>query len=185
MALNLFAPLGAEGAHKTTSNITFLFEFLTGIDLGNRLPDLMLAVAWIVVVVLTFWTMRRHKGDETARRRIILVSLLAVQMTLQVFSKNSWDRYLVMTMYPLCYLAAEFTGAQIALYCVWLVVNVTYRSFWATFADGATAVQLHYALMQHSILAHELLVGEVLQTGGNIAIFAFAMRRLVDLASTP
>jgi len=180
---HILAPLGAEGAHKTTSNITFLVELLTGIDLGNRLPDLMLALVWIAVIALTFWVVRRREGDETAMRKIVLVSLIATMMTLQVFSKNTWDRYLVMTMYPLCYLAAEFTGAQIALYCAWLVVNVTYRSFWATFADGATAVVLHHALMQHSILAHELLVGEVLQTGGNITIFTLAVHRLARLAS--
>lgn len=180
---NILAPLGAEGAHKTTSNITFLVELLTGINLGNRLPDLMLALVWIAVVALTFWAMHRREGDEIASRKIVLVSLIAVMMTLQVFSKNTWDRYLVMTMYPLCYLAAEFTGAQIALYCVWLVVNVTYRSFWATFADRTTSVELHRALMQHGILAHQLLVGEVLQTGGNMAIFTLAVRKLLRLAS--
>jgi hypothetical protein len=75
---NILAPLGAEGAHKTTSNLTFLAEFLTGIDLGNRLPDLMLALIWIAVVALTFWAMHGCEGDETARRKIVLVSLIAV-----------------------------------------------------------------------------------------------------------
>ena len=49
------------------------------------------------------------------------------------------------------YLAAEFTAGQIAFYSGWLVVNVTYRSFWATFASGTTSVEVHYPrLMQRS-----------------------------------
>ncbi len=179
---NLLVPLSAEGAHKTTSNLTYLLEMVTGVDLGNRLPDAMLALGWGAVVALTFWAVRRREGDETAVRRIVLVSLIAVMMTLQVFSKNTWDRYLVMAMYPLCYLAAEFTAGQIALYSVWLVVNVTYRSFWATFANGATSVEVHRALMHRNLMAHELLLGEVLQTGGNIVIFILAVRKLTHLA---
>ena len=179
---NLLVPLSAEGVHKTTSNLTYLLELLTGVDLGNRLPDATLALAWATVVALTFWAMRRREGDEIAVRRIVLISLIAVMMTLQVFSKNTWDRYLVMTMYPLCYLAAEFTAGQITLYSVWLVVNVTYRSFWAVCAGDTTAVMLHWMLLHRSLLAHEILAGEVLQTGGNIVIFVLAVRKLTHLA---
>jgi glycosyl transferase family 87 len=179
---NVLVPLHAEGAHKTTSNITFLIELASGIDLGNRLPDMVLAAAWIGVIALGFRAMRDAEDDENARRKIVLIALTAVMMVVQVFSKNTWDRYLVMTMFPLCWLAAEFNGAQMALYCGWIAVNVVYRSAWSSLTGEASSLTLHHALMQGNGLAWSMLAGEVLQTAGNIAVLVFAVRRLVFLS---
>jgi hypothetical protein len=183
LGANVLGPIGAEGAHKTTSNLPFLFELVTGIDLGNHLPDIALALAWIGVVAVTLRSAHRHQRDATSMQKILLASLICVMMVVQVFSKNTWDRYLVMAMYPLCWLAAEFTAAQITLYCVWLVVNVTYRSFWANFS-GNSSLELHSALVHHGLLAHEVLLGELLQTEGNIYLFALAVRSLLRLSGT-
>ncbi|HWB33319.1 MAG TPA: hypothetical protein VG714_09115 [Acidobacteriaceae bacterium] len=179
---NILVPLSAEGTHKTTSNITFLWEIVTGISLGDRLPDLMLATAWLVIVVLTLRAANRRTADRDATARIVLASLISIMMVIQVFSKNTWDRYLVMAMFPLCWLAAEFTAAQIAAYCVWLVVNVTYRSYWAIVAP-VPALVAHAAVAQHDPRAYTLLLGEILQTGGNIFILVLAVRSLLRLSN--
>ena len=179
---NILIPLHAEGGHKTTSNITFLIELVSGISLGDRLPDIVLAAGWIAVVILAFRAMRRAENDESAQRTTVLIGLISVMMVVQVFSKNTWDRYLVMTMYPLCWLAAEFTGAQVALYSIWLVVNVAYRSAWSSITGEASSLTLHNSLIQGNALGRGMLAGEVLQTTGNVVVLAFAVRRLVLLS---
>ena len=179
---NVLAPLGAEGAHKTSSNLTYLFELTSGINLGDRLPDAALAAAWIAVTLLPWRAMQATAGNEDARRRVLLTGLTAVMMAVQVFSKNTWDRYLVMTMFPLCWLAAEFKGAQMALYCAWSVVNVVYRSAWSSLAAEAPSLVMHRALAEGNPLAWWMLAGELLQTAGNAAILVFAVHRLVRSA---
>ena len=90
-----------------------------------------------------------------------------------------------MAMYPLCYLVAEFSAAEIVLYSVWSVVNVVYRSYWATVAGAPVAAQLHGALGHHDAVAHWVLLGEVLQTGGNAYLLVRCAQRLWALGKSP
>ncbi len=178
---NILTPLGAEGSHKTSSSLIYLFELLSGISLGDRLPDVLLGLSWLAVVAFTFRTLQRRKGDQVPTLQIAALSMIAELMCLQVFSKNTWDRYLVMAMYPLCLLVAEFSVGEIFAYSLWSVVNVVYRSYWATVALAPVAVQLHGAILSHDSTANWVLAGEVLQTGGNCFIFVKAIQRLAAL----
>lgn len=180
---NILVPLGAEGSHKTSSSLIYLFELVTGLNLGDRLPDVLLGLSWLAVVALIFRTIQRRRGNEVATLQIVALSMIAELMCLQVFSKNTWDRYLVMAMYPLCYLVADFSPTEIFLYSAWCVVNVIYRSYWATVAGAPIAVHLHRALLTPNTMAHWVLAGEILQTGGNCFIFVKAIQALARLGA--
>jgi hypothetical protein len=183
---NILVPLKAEGSHKTSSSLIYLFELLTGHDLGDRLPDLLLGLSWLgFAVALPAWAFQRRRNDETATLRILALGMLAALMCVQVFSKNTWDRYLVMAMYPLCYLVAQFSWAEIGLYSLWSVVNVVYRSYWATVANAPVAAPLHHTVLHGDPVANWVLVGEVLQTGGNVYILLRCVQRLVVLGRGP
>lgn len=154
--INIAYPLHAEANHKTDANLIFLVELITGRDLGNRLPDVVLGLSWLAVVAVTFVGMRRASDDRSRQLRILLFSLVAELMCLQVFSKNTWDRYLVMAMFPLCTVIAQFAFTEIVLYAGWAAVYVFAPSIWS--------ILLHFraATVLHSTLLHSLLVGGLL-----------------------
>ena len=146
---DLRVPLQVEGAHETAANLVYLVEFITGHSLGLRLPDLLLALSWFSVVGLLFVCMRNPAGSPAeGRRRTLLmltVSLFAELLCIQVFSKNTWDRYLVMTMFPLCIIAAELSFAEILGYAVWVFAVCFEPSYWAAGLILPTSLAAHKA----------------------------------------
>jgi hypothetical protein len=180
-------PLHAEGGHKTSSNVFYLIELLTGHDLGDRLPDLFLAASWFTVVALTWRAARRtlsgqDSGATALAFQVLALSMIAEMMCVQVFSKNTWDRYLVMTMFPLCLLVAECELWQIWVYAAWSVVNVSYRSFWSTVTIEPVATDQHVLALHGNHAALVVVAGEILQTSGNIFFFGLCVQRLLQLA---
>ncbi len=184
---NLAVPLSAEGAHVTSSNLVYLFEMITGRSLGLRLPDLILALSWFAVVAVTFLAMRRFASTAAPDRRrtfyLLTLSLIAELLCIQVFSKNTWDRYLVMAMFPLCLVAAEFTFAELLAYAIWMAASVFEPSYWSAILLFTPADLAHRALLAHNPQFFKLLLLELIVVLGNLYLLATCLRRLLAPAS--
>jgi len=197
---DITTPLRLEGPHKTASNLIFLTEFATGHDLNLRLPILLLALSWLAVVTLVFFCMKsasasqqtdlhamqqrvHQAGPETNRRllHILTLSLIAELLCIQIFSKNAWDRYLVMTMFPLCTLAAELTFTWTCAFALWTIAAVTEPSLWATLAHSLPAVTLHPLLLAGDPISCALLLVETLYVTGSILLLFACIRRMLQL----
>jgi hypothetical protein len=185
---DLTVPLHVEGSHITSSNAIYLVGFITGRDLGLRAPDAALALSWFFIVGLTFFCMRAvRSGSPDARRRtlyMLTISLIAELLCIQVFSKNSWDRYLVMAMFPLCTLVARMSFIEVVGFGLWAADVCFESSYWAD--NGMLfAPQVHAALLSHSHFALNLLLIEILQTAGSVLLWCACIRRLLALRSEP
>ncbi len=181
---DLKVPLTAEGAHETSFNLIFLIEMITGRSLGLRLPDVALALSWFAVIGVTFVAMRKAAaapgGPRLSRTCYLLtVSLIAELLCIEIFSKNCWDRYLVMTMFSLCVVAAELTFAEILGYAVWLAVIVFEPSYWAGILLVPASDAAHAALMARNPSYILLLVLELVIVGGSFFLLLTCVRRML------
>lgn len=175
--INIAYPLHAEANHKTDANLIFLVELITGHDVGNRLPDVILGLCWLVVVAATFVGMRRAPDDRSSQLRVLLFSLVAELMCIQVLSKNTWDRYLVMAMFPMCTLIAEFSFTEIVLYAGWAAVYVFAPSIWSILLHFQPATALHSTLFHSALVGGFLLPCDAIVVCGN----AWLLYRSVQL----
>ena len=186
---DLRVPLYQEGAHETSANLTFLVEFVTGHSLGLRLPDLLLALSWFAVVGLLFFCMRNPVGTPTeGRRRILLMltlSLFAELLCIQIFSKNTWDRYLVMTMFPLCILAAELSFLEIVGYALWVFAVCFESSYWAAILLLPTSLEAHTHLLAGEHRYMLLVALEAFVMLGYIFLMVKCVRALLDRRTPP
>ncbi len=184
---DLRVPLHQEGDHETAANLIYLVEFATGHSLGLHVPDLLLALSWFSVVGLVFVCMRNPAGTPVeARRRILLmltVSLLAELLCIQVFSKNTWDRYLVMTMFPLCLIAAEFSFREVLGYALWIFAACFEPSYWAGMLFLPSSLQAHQRLLAGDPRIYLLLALEIIIVAGNLFLLLSCLRALVRLRS--
>ena len=182
---DLRVPLQQEGNHETAANLVYLVEFATGHSLGLRLPDILLALSWFAVVALLFFCMRQPAGTPVeARRRTLLmltISLFAELLCIQVFSKNTWDRYLVMTMFPLCLVAAELSFVEILGYALWAAAACFEPSYWAANLVLPTSLAAHARMVAGEPGLYPLLALEVIVTFGNIFLLLTCLRALVRL----
>ena len=182
---DLREPLTQEGAHKTSSNLVFLVESLTGHSLGLHLPDVLLALSWLAVVVLTFVSMRAVSGDEPKARRstllLLSISLIAELLCVQIFSKNTWDRYLVMAMFPLCLVAAELSWREMLGYGVWLFTLCFEPSYWAGILGLPEAGDVHRGMFSGNPRLIFFFCLQIIVVGGSVFMLLTCTRALVRL----
>jgi hypothetical protein len=182
---DLRVPLQQEGNHETAGNLVYLIEFISGHPLGLRLPDVLLALSWFAVVGLVFVCMRNPAGTPAeARRRtlsMLTVSLFAELLCIQVFSKNTWDRYLVMTMFPLCIVAAELSFVEIFGYAAWASAACFEPSYWAGSLVLPTSLEAHARLAAGERGLYILTVLEAVVVLGNLFLLLTCLRALVRL----
>jgi hypothetical protein len=186
----LLMPVSAEGTHETSSNLVYLFEFATGHSLGLHLPDALLGLSWLAVVVTVFFCMRavagssqNERADEERRRMLhmLVISLIAELLCIQIFSKNTWDRYLVMTMPALCILAAEFSFTEIIAFGIW-AADVSFEpSYWATKLQLPTSAIARSYLLRGDEHLYRLMVFEVVCVAGNCFLLYACIRALLHL----
>jgi hypothetical protein len=180
---NLLGPLSVEGGHETDTNLFFLFQFITGIRLSPRLQDTFLAFSWICIVLFTAWTLRRQPHNTKRSMHILSLSLIAELMCIMIFSKNCWDRYLVMTMFPLTLMAAELNLAEVSAYAFWTFTSVFVPSYFASLAGPRPPIAEHALLLQGDHIVIGLAVVESLEVIGSCLVMMFTVRAIYRLGN--
>jgi hypothetical protein len=181
---DITTPLRLEGPHKTASNLIFLLELATGRDLHLRLPIALLALSWFAVITILFVSMKAASSNQKHTLHILTLSLIAELLCIQIFSKNAWDRYLVMTMFSLCTLAAELPFRALIAFALWTITAALEPSYWATLAHSQPSLELHLLLIAREPKALTLLSLELLYVGGSILLLIACLRRILTLRST-
>jgi hypothetical protein len=181
---NLLTPLTVEGDHETDTNLFFLFQLVTGIHLSPRLQDTILALSWICVVLFTAWALRREPVNTRRSMHILSLSLIAELMCIMIFSKNCWDRYLVMTMFPLTLMAAELSFSELCAYAVWTFVSVFANSYFASLAGPRPGIAEHALLVRGDHIVIGLTVVELLQVLGSCLVMMFTLRAIYRLSNS-
>ena len=95
----IFAPLFSEGAMRSSGNLPFLVEGITGIRVPSIVWDsLVLFVCGLIILLIA--TKSRGVG-LLLRLRILTFAFPALTLALVLFSKKSWPPYLMMCLFPL------------------------------------------------------------------------------------
>jgi hypothetical protein len=181
---NLLGPLSVERDHETDMNLCFLFQFLTGIRLSPRLQDTILALSWICVVLFIAWALRRQPANTKRSMQILSLSLIAELMCIMIFSKNCWDRYLVMTMFPLTLMAAELSFAELCAYAFWTFTSVFVPSYFATLGGPRPPIAEHALLLVGDHVIVGLAVVEFLEVVGSCLVMVFTIRAIYRLSTS-
>jgi Glycosyltransferase family 87 len=180
---NLLTPVSVEGNHETDTNLFFLFQLVTGIRLSPRLQDIALALSWFCVVLFFARALLRQPANTRRSMHILSLSLVAELMCVLIFSKNCWDRYLVMTMFPLTLMAAELSFAELSAYAVWTFTSVFVSSYYASLAGLRPAIAEHALLLRGDHIAIGLAVVELLEVIGSCLVMTFTLRAIHRLSS--
>jgi hypothetical protein len=186
---NLLTPLRLEGDHETDTNLFFVYQLVTGIHLNPRLQDTILALSWVCVVLFTAWALRRQPANIERSIHILSLSLIALSliaelMCIMIFSKNCWDRYLVMTMFPLTLMAAELSFSELCAYAVWTFVSVFANSYFASLASPRPGIAEHALLVRGDHIVIGLTVVELLQVLGSCLVMTFTLRAVHRLSNS-
>ena len=145
MGLPLLTPIRIESAVKQAGDLPFLVESVLGLDLPGRLLDgimlLILALVWLVAALAS------RGRDLTERARIILFTLPAVTLVIELFAKKSWPPYLMIVLFPLCLLLADRGWRALWIFEFFSVVAVFEHSFWATVLGSIGSGEMHQGLI--------------------------------------
>jgi hypothetical protein len=181
---NLLTPLSVEGDHETDTNFFFLFQMVTGVHLSLRLQDTILALSWICVVLFTARALRRQPATTKRSLHILSLSLIAELMCIMIFSKNCWDRYLVMTMFPLTLMAAELSFVELSAYALWTFTSAFVPSYYASLAGFRPAIAEHALLLRGDHIEIGLVIVELLEVIGSCLVMIFTLRAIHRLSNS-
>lgn len=177
---NILDPLTREGGIKSAGDLWFVIEAFTGLDLPNRLLDL------IAVLVLCFVLARAARVALRSPGQFVLTvlnaSMASLTMALLLFSKKSWPSYLMLALFPLCLIVSSEYPAKnklrILCFNLFGCIAVVEHSVWASTFSAGDATWFHTALLQHQPGAIAFLVLELCLIGGYLWLFLESVRRI-------
>jgi hypothetical protein len=105
-------------------------------------------------------------------------------MCIMIFSKNCWDRYLIMTMFPLTLMAAELSFAELSAYAFWTFTSVFVPSYYATLTGVRSAIEEHSLALSGDHIAIGLVIVELLEVIGSCLVMMFTLRAMHRLSNS-
>jgi hypothetical protein len=101
-------------------------------------------------------------------------------LALLLLSKKSWPPYLMLSLFPICLVAAGEMGRmlRVAVFGVFSLVAVTEHSVWASGLLQISAQGLHTLIEAHGTLAVLFLLLEAVLIAGYAWLLAESLRRL-------
>ncbi len=146
--LPILQPLTAEGAMRSAGNLPYLIESISGYELPAYLSDSLLLL--VILGILALITQTARQVSPVDRLRVLTYGMVALTLALLLFSKKSWPPYLMMSLFPLCLLAASVSRhlrRTLALFALFSLTAVTEHSVWSSLLLEAPSASLHAAVL--------------------------------------
>jgi hypothetical protein len=141
--LPILQPLISEGALRSSDDLPYVIEAISGITLPSIVWDTGVLVVSALIFLLIFV---KSSGTSMALRlRILSFGFAALTLALLLFSKKSWPPYLMLCLFPICLLIRS--RLNIAAFALFGVVTVVSHSYWETVLGELTASGLHQGLL--------------------------------------
>jgi hypothetical protein len=147
LALHLpsLQPLVSESGLRSSDDLPYLFEGITGLTLPSVLWDTVVLVVCALIFLLIFV---KSRGTSLALRlRILSFGFAALTIALVLFSKKSWPPYLMLGLFPICLLIRS--KLNIAAFALFGIVTVVSHSYWDTVLGELRAAGLHQGLLSY------------------------------------
>ena len=174
--LPVLVPLQIESALRTTGNVPYLLESLTGWEVSSRVWDALTLLALVAVWTLVART--AHQATERARLRVIAFGSVAAALALVMFSKKSWPAYLMLVLFPLYGMFADRCRRRLWALAGFSLVVAVEHSVWSTLLLEIRSTALHRRVLAGDRLCALLLLLEVLLITGYAWLFRMALARV-------
>lgn len=131
----ILQPLQEEGSLRGPSNLPYLLDTFSGRLLPSPLLDGVTAIVLLSAAGWCYWLIQRSRAAGRAVPLVAMGTGLLIVL-LCTFSKKSWPNYLIIGLYPLCFVAAIRGYRWMVMLTALSVVAVTEHSYWATLLDS-------------------------------------------------
>jgi hypothetical protein len=174
----ILQPLAAEGNLRTAGNLPYLVEAISGFTLPGRVWDLLL----LLVLGAILWGLAAavREAPLCLRMGCICFGMSSLTLAVLLLSKKSWPPYLILSLFPICLVAAEEVERtlRVAVFAVFSMVAVIEHSVWASGLSQISAQGLHAARGAHGALAGLFLLLEAVLIAGYAWLLVESLRRL-------
>lgn len=172
----LLQPLIREGSLKTSGDLPFVVEGVT----GAVFPPIVWNGLLLALLALVFGLIARacYKANMTVRLRVLTFSLPALTLTLLLFSKKSWPPYLMLALFPICLLISSRRRLETFLFAAFGVVALVEHSYYATLLHAFSASDFHQGLLSHRQSCLIFLAIEVLLLFGYGWLLLASLRQI-------
>lgn len=132
LRLPLLSPLQAEGQARTASDLPYLLEAASGMNLPGRAADGVLLLVLVGILLAVGLALRR--AAEQSRPQIVTAGCVAMTLALLLLSKKSWPPYLMLVLFPICMLVAGkgYSRWRALAFASFSWIAILAHSFWAT-----------------------------------------------------
>jgi hypothetical protein len=181
--LPLFAPLLFEGAMRSSGNLPFLVEGITGITIPSVVwNSLVLFVCGLIILLIA----SKSRGvGLLLRLRILTFGFAALTLALVLFSKKSWPPYLMMCLFPLGLLFRRENKLNIVGFALFQVVSVVSLSFWSTVLSQNNSSEFHAGLLAHQPNSLILLGLQIALIVGYGSLLKLSLNKIRDAQLPP
>ena len=151
LGLPVLQPLAVEGALRSSGNIPFVVGALLGRSLPMQAWDalLLLLLGGVYGATWKYGVPSRQNASANTRSRTLAIvwALASTTLVLVIFANKSWPPYLMLTLFPLCAMAAGRGASGRVLLALFGIVALVEKSYWATLLSEISAVRLHIELL--------------------------------------
>jgi hypothetical protein len=193
--LNILLPFTQQGVLKEAGGLPFWVEVVCNLALSTRVWNDLLLLPVVAVILLAGWRAAQQSqsaagyGGELAleaqhivRLRVVFLALGIMVATLVCFACKTWPNYLIMALFPLCFVAAQQACAYgwpgRALFALFGFICEVEHSDYQTVLDHPNALQLRALLGAHSGAAWGFLGIDLLLLAGYLWLIWLAIRAL-------
>lgn len=173
----LLQPLLREGSLRTSADIPFLIEGVTGATMPSFLWNGLLLA--LLAVVFGLIAKACYKAKDIVRLRVLTFAVPALTLTLILFAKKSWPPYLILTLLPLCLLISNRHRLGVFLFAIFGVVAVVEHSYYATILHAFSAPQFHQGLLARDPHCLVFLAIEILLLAGYGWLLLASVQQLI------
>ncbi|HWZ50907.1 MAG TPA: glycosyltransferase 87 family protein [Granulicella sp.] len=174
----ILQPLSAEGDLRSAGDLPYLMEAIFGVSIPVRLPDLLVLLVLIAVFALV--ARASHNAPPPARIRAISFGISALTLEVLLLSKKSWPPYLMLSLFPICALAAAGSRSRLRVgaFAVFSLVAVIEHSVWSSWLEQFSSTAFRSALLAHNPQALLFLGLQLLLISGYAWLLMESIHRL-------
>jgi hypothetical protein len=169
-------PFRVEGNLRTSGNIPYFIETVLGIALPGHLWDAVMLCALAAAIGRIGFATRRSVSPVNLRT--LAFALVALTLTLLLFSKKAFPAYLMLVLFPLYLLFPHAGRIRLIILACFTTAAIIEPSLWYTLLFVSGSVDLHRKVLLHQPAALLFLAVQVVLLAGYGWLLSGTLRQL-------
>jgi len=177
--LQVLSALSKEAGLKSANNLPYLMESVLGVTLPSRLCDGVTAIVLFVIFSLVARTVAQ--GSSGLRLQSLVFGTAGTTLAIVLFAKKSWPPYLMLALFPICFLASSRSKLKTAGFGLFGVVAVVAPSYWSTVLAQFSSEKFRQGLLAGQTTCYFLLALQTLLIAGYAWLLMTCVQRLLSM----